>query len=409
MCSDFVWDPTLEELRVRKLGTGTCNYLSHIVYCVHKISGRKRKHDELFTDATKDDSKNAITNTMAPPCRIVGLRGMYNMGATCFMSVILQSFIHNPLLRNFYLGDGHRTGSCVQEDCLNCGMDELFQDFYAQDTTSAYVASNILSTSWQVLQKSYATLLGDEENDAHEYFQFLTEALHITAQPSWFDKDQYGDIGEESKMIGPCNCIVHQTFYGLLQNSVTCQNCGAVTTSVQPFLDLNLGLASIFRKRAGKGGKGGQKLAQPLTLQKCLDTEYIQPEQCEYNCNSCENSEKKGRRYSTIKRLPNVLCIQFKVSHAHARCMIPVIIFNTLTYSIKRFEHHKEAKTSSKVSTKVQFPLQFNMLPYTSRARSQDTRENFELIRSCTYDLLSVVVHVGSINTGEFTSQGDCV
>jgi ubiquitin carboxyl-terminal hydrolase 22/27/51 len=89
--------------------------------------------------------------------------------------------------------------------------------------------------------------------------------------------------------------------------------------------------------------------------------------------------------------------------------MIPVIIFITLTCSVKRFEHHKEAKTSSKVSTKVQFPLQFNMLPYTSRARSQDTRENFELVRSCTYDLLSVVVHVGSINTGEFTSQGDYV
>lgn len=41
------------------------------------------------------------------------------------------------------------------------------------------------------------------------------------------------------------------------------------------------------------------------------------------------------------------------------------------------------------------------MLPYTSRARSQDTRENFELARSCTYDLLSVVVHLGSMNTGK--------
>jgi ubiquitin carboxyl-terminal hydrolase 22/27/51 len=198
-------------------------------------------------------------------------------------------------------------------------MDELFQDFYAHDTTSAYVAAKILSTSWQVLQKSYATLLGDEENDAHEYFQFLTEALHITAQPAWSNKEQYGEIEEGSKTAGLCHCIVHQTFYGSLQNSVTCQTCGAVTTSIQPFLDLNLGLASIFRKRAGKGGKGGQKLAQPLTLQKCLDTEYIQPEQCEYNCHNCENSEKKGRRYSTIKRLPNVLCIQFKVFRIHTR------------------------------------------------------------------------------------------
>ncbi len=67
---------------------------------------------------------------------------------------------------------------------------------------------------------------------------------------------------------------------------------------------------------------------------------------------------------------------------------------------MKRFEHHKEAKTSSKLGTKVQFPLQINMLPYTNRARSQDTRGNFELARSCTYDLLSVVVHLGSMNTG---------
>lgn len=41
------------------------------------------------------------------------------------------------------------------------------------------------------------------------------------------------------------------------------------------------------------------------------------------------------------------------------------------------------------------------MLPYTSRARSQDTRENFELARSCAYDLLSVVVHLGSMNSGK--------
>jgi len=34
----------------------------------------------------------------------------------------------------------------------------------------------------------------------------------------------------------------------------------------------------------------------------------------------------------------------------------------------------------------------------------QDTRDNFELARSCTYDLLSVVVHVGTIDTGHYIS-----
>jgi ubiquitin carboxyl-terminal hydrolase 22/27/51 len=230
------------------------------------------------------------------------------------MSVILQSFIHNPLLRNFYLGDGHRTGNCTQEDCLNCGMDELFQDFYAQDTTAAYAASNLLSISWQAQQKTYSKLVGDDENDAHEYFQFLTEELHQTSKAPWSNSTDCHSTSGQSEASGPCNCIVHQTFYGSLQSTVTCQHCGAITTSIQPFLDLSLGLANIVKKRAGKLGKGGQKAIQSLTLQKCLDTEYLQPEQCDYTCHSCHSTENKGRKQSAIKRLPNVLCIQFKVS-----------------------------------------------------------------------------------------------
>jgi ubiquitin carboxyl-terminal hydrolase 22/27/51 len=52
----------------------------------------------------------------------------------------------------------------------------------------------------------------------------------------------------------------------------------------------------------------------------------------------------------------------------------------------------------------VQFPLELNMLPYTSRAKGQDVRENFELARSCVYDLISVVVHVGEMDTGHYVS-----
>ena len=44
------------------------------------------------------------------------------------------------------------------------------------------------------------------------------------------------------------------------------------------------------------------------------------------------------------------------------------------------------------------------MLPYTSRARGGEGKENYELARSCTYDLLSVIVHVGEIDTGHYVS-----
>lgn len=44
------------------------------------------------------------------------------------------------------------------------------------------------------------------------------------------------------------------------------------------------------------------------------------------------------------------------------------------------------------------------MLPYTNRVKNRDGRENKDLERSCTYDLLSVVVHVGEIETGHYMS-----
>lgn len=44
------------------------------------------------------------------------------------------------------------------------------------------------------------------------------------------------------------------------------------------------------------------------------------------------------------------------------------------------------------------------MLPYTNRARTADAKEQYELGRSCTYDLMSVVVHVGEIDTGHYIS-----
>ncbi|KAH6886486.1 hypothetical protein B0T10DRAFT_81926 [Thelonectria olida] len=356
ICDDLVWDPTLEELRVRKIGTGT-------------FTGRKRKHDELFSDSIKDDPRFISANTTVSSCRANGLRGIYNAGATCYQNVVLQSFLHNPVLRNFYLSDGHQSGDCQVPHCLSCAMDDMFQDFYAAENTNGYTAANILSGFWISERKAFENLVTTKEQDAHEFFQFLAEELH----------ERNGDgkkpeIGSEHS----CNCVIHQTFYGKMQTTTTCQNCHGASSSVQSFLDLSLGLDHLVQKRIKKTG---QKKPS-LTLKDCLDEEYIKSDKCEYRCNQC-NSTQMARRHASIKRLPNVLSIQ-----------------------LKRFEYKqgRHDRAASKIETTVGFPLSLNMLPYTHRQRSRDNRENMELERSCTYDLLSVVVHVGEIETGHYVS-----
>ncbi|KAM3426281.1 hypothetical protein MY4824_010040 [Beauveria thailandica] len=356
ICDDLVWDPTLEELRLRKIGTGS-------------FSGRKRKHDELFTDSIKDDPRYISSNTTLASCRADGLRGIYNAGATCYQNVVLQSFLHNPLLRNFYLSDGHQSNECNVPHCLSCAMDDMFQDFYALENTNGYTAANILSGFWISEKKAFENLVTTKEQDAHEFFQFLAEDLH----------ERNGDgkkpeIGSEHS----CNCIIHQTFYGKMQTTTTCQNCNSSSNTVQSFLDLSVGLDSLAQRR---NKKAGQK-SPNLSLADCLDEEYIKSDKCEYRCHICASTQQ-ARRYTSVKRLPNVLSIQLK----------------RFEYKQGRHDH-----AASKVDVPVHFPLQLNMLPYTNRVRSRDSRENMELQRSCVYDLLSVVVHVGELETGHYTS-----
>ncbi|KAL1898657.1 hypothetical protein Cpir12675_001861 [Ceratocystis pirilliformis] len=350
MCDDLVYDPTLEELRLLKKGTGS-------------FSRRKRRLDDMSADEAREELRFISSNTTAVSCKAIGLRGLYNAGATCYQNVVLQSFLHNPILRNYYLSDRH--AGCAVSHCLSCAMDDVFQEFYGVENTNGYTPANILSGFWISEKKAFENLVTTREQDAHEFFQFLAEELHER-------NSEIENTENEAARDGNCMCIIHQIFYGKMQSTTTCLKCNQSTDSFQCFLDLNLGLESSSVR-----SKKGNRKAVPL--QDCLDAEYVSDDKCEYRCQNCKTMQS-ARRQTSVKRLPN-----------------------TLTIQLKRFEFKQGRNDRAlKIDTPVDFPLELNMLPYTTLGRSSEARSNRQYNRACTYDLMTVIVHIGDLETGHY-------
>ncbi|KAJ8328473.1 hypothetical protein QVD99_006188 [Batrachochytrium dendrobatidis] len=341
--------------------------------------------------------------------KCAGLRGLRNMGSTCFMNTILQTFIHNPLLRAHFLSDKHDRRFCPRKSqpCLSCEMDDLFCQFYNGKTTP-YGPSSFLYAMWM----SQKHLAGYQQQDAHEFFISVLNEIHNSCS---------GQHSHAHSSAHQCQCVIHQVFGGLLQSDVTCQKCGNVTTVWDPILDISLDIKSNTKlsgpKKANLGTKKNSfpdtnehrsKIAEPYSLLQCLEgftiPERLGPNQ--YTCASCANTHQEATKQLSMKHLPPVLAIQ-----------------------LKRFEH--TATASTKIDTFVRVPSELDMTPHTTRAvklraKLKNSRKDSTTARRVSlrgtagfdtltdgnptykYSLFAIVNHEGKIDTGHYKAYAKC-
>ncbi|EEP80577.1 conserved hypothetical protein [Uncinocarpus reesii 1704] len=341
-CEDFIYDTEVDRvLRDTSKDLQRKDLLS-----------KKRSMSEALAYADAEEASYLASNSNKRICGKDGMRGLYNLGQTCYMNVILQTLFHEPLLTTYFLGHRHRMYDCSESNCFVCQVAEVFAEFH-EEKEEGFGVLNFLLSSWL----SSPDLAGYQQQDAHEFYQFLVNKLHATAE-------DHVD-GYEQK----CRCFFHKAFFGKLQSSVTCHRCRNTNRTEDPIMDLSLAF-QVQRKKKALHWIPGDSESTP-SLNGCLDS-YTAPEELpasDYNCSWC-GTPQGATKQLRLRKLPVILCMQ-----------------------LKRFERHRSV--SEKVDTKVAFPFSINMAPYTTSANSKN-------IFKYTYDLLSVVVHIGDIDSGHY-------
>jgi ubiquitin carboxyl-terminal hydrolase 22/27/51 len=330
---------------------------------------------------------HSSTTIVSVPPTLLGLRGLLNLGNSCFMNCVLQVLLHCPPVRRFFLSDGHNRFECMarthrspdatggesgesasagmstaRRPCVACEMDGLFTQCFS-GKRSPFSPHSFLHAMWT----SADHVAGYEQQDAHE---FLIAAL----------AKLYEAVGS-LKPASPLE--LQHIFTGVMRSDVTCLKCSSKSTKYEDFQDISLDLS-----RASAGSD--DPAPYHSTLAGCLRS-FTRSERLSFSercwCSKCGALEDSAKQLS-FHRLPNVLCVH-----------------------LKRFKHstqNAQPSTSTKIDSFVEFPLySLNMRPHTSAYvcadGARDKTLSAEPLPEHMYDLFCATVHHGTMQNGHYT------
>ncbi|CAM9684348.1 unnamed protein product, partial [Choristocarpus tenellus] len=242
LCCDYVYDVEFDAVvactddRQAIPEVGGADSAARKRRCLAREMGHYVVADQWGQQPWRDDSWPPRPLLSPRRQRMVGagIRGMFNLGNTCFMSSVLQAMLHTSVVQSFFLGKGHERARCkklreeiprlarqiqllapsspgeelvasttgdfsgssgtggvdrkedpstnkLKDYCIACELSKLFEDMFSTESVDAtlekvepYVPNRLLEAVWG----SSEALAGYEQQDAHEFLIAILDTLH---------------------------------------------------------------------------------------------------------------------------------------------------------------------------------------------------------------------------------------
>ncbi|XP_065907236.1 uncharacterized protein [Dysidea avara] len=252
--------------------------------CVSYLDHWYRSCDLL---TTVDDQQSTTISPVKLPVKIP-VKGLPNMGNTCYFNSALQNIVHAPGLANqitsVFAERSHvlhappslqlqpRTVTVVTSPGpITMALQQVMTQFGSQ---GGHVSPGPLLKQ---LCKRYKHFDGHRQQDSHELLRYLLDGMKMEeiervkravllsfgvgkdAKQSKFTSEDRMAIKGFGRSADNISTFVDEVFAGSLVSTVICHQCHTPSQMIEKFFDLSL---PIPYKETSRGGKGGQQHRQ---------------------------------------------------------------------------------------------------------------------------------------------------
>ena len=247
------------------------------------------------------------------------IRGLKNLGNTCFMNCILQCLSHTLPLRQLYVSDEYKQHVRSRRGDLSYIFKRVLLELW--DTTHRdSVAPYGLKRQVGIVAPRFS---GYNQHDAQEFMRFLLNELHdeinkasVKGRKPPADNETLQDAVKRYQTWEDSR--IYELFGGMLRSEVCCSVCHNKSVVFDPFMDLALPLprrkSSYSRPTHSYSYSYDLSLDPAVKLEECLtmftDAEDLNEEERPY-CAKCKKLTASTKQLH-IAMFPKYLVIQLK-------------------------------------------------------------------------------------------------